>query len=193
MDDTRLVEACRRQDRKAQEFLYKKFYGKMMGLCLRYARDRDEAAEILNRGFFKVFKSIEQYDSAKGKLEAWIYRIVMYSAIDHYRTRIKPERKSTIEDLTESDSRYQSESAIDRLSAEEILKLVQKLSPAYRTVFSLYVLEGFNHREIGEKLGISEGTSKSNLAKARRNLQAMILKQDSDGTVSGEIKARYAK
>ncbi|MFT7589069.1 MAG: RNA polymerase sigma factor (sigma-70 family) [Limisphaerales bacterium] len=178
MDEARMVTACVSQDRKAQEFLYKKFYGKMMGLSLRYARDRDEAAEILNKGFFKVFKSLGQYDNKKGKLEAWIYRIVMHSAIDHYRTRIKPERKSTIEDLSAKDSQYKSESALDRLSAEEILALVHQLSPAYRTVFNMYVLDGFNHREIGEQLGISEGTSKSNLSKARKNLQKMLAKRE---------------
>jgi RNA polymerase sigma-70 factor (ECF subfamily) len=150
----------------------------MMGLCLRYGRDRDEAASILNHGFFKVFETLERFNPEKGKLEGWIYRIVLHAAIDHYRAVIKPSRTETIDQENGWDLSDSSEDALDRLAAEEIIALVQRLSPQYRTVFNLYVMEGYTHPDIAKELGISEGTSKSNLSKARRNLQAMILQRE---------------
>ncbi len=177
MDELSLVNACLRQDRRAQELLYKRFYGRMMGLCLRYARDRDEASAMLNQGFFKVFEGLESFDSRKGKLEGWIYRIVMHAAIDYYRSVIRMTRSEELDGAV-PERADEVETPLDRLSAEEILALVQKLSPAYRTVFNLFVVEGMTHPEIGKLLGISEGTSKSNLAKARRNLQGMMIKNE---------------
>jgi RNA polymerase sigma factor (sigma-70 family) len=177
MDEQSLVNACLRQNRRAQELLYKQHYGRMMGLCMRYARDRDEASAMLNQGFFKVFENLDRFDPDKGKLEGWIYRIVMNAAIDYYRSVIRMNRSEELNDSA-IDKTDESETALDQISAKEILQLVQQLSPAYRTVFNLYVVEGMTHPEIGKLLGISEGTSKSNLAKARRNLQAMILKNE---------------
>lgn len=178
MDERRLVQACLRKERKAQEMLYKRHYGRMMGLCMRYARDRDEAAVMLNQGYFKVFESLDRFDPDKGKLEGWIYRIVLHAAIDHYRAVIRPNRTDTVDPAEGWDIKDASEDALDRMAAEEILALVQCLTPQYRAVFNLYVIEGFTHAEIAEQLGISEGTSKSNLAKARRNLQGMILERE---------------
>ncbi len=178
MDERRLVQACLRKERKAQELLYKRHYGRMMGLCMRYARDRDEAAAMLNQGFFKVYESLDRFDPDKGKLEGWIYRIVLHAAIDHYRAVIRPNRSEIVDPAEGWDVRDASEDALDRMAAEEILALVQRLTPQYKAVFNLYVIEGFSHAEIAERLGISEGTSKSNLAKARRNLQAMILERE---------------
>lgn len=178
MDERRLVQACLRKERKAQELLYKRHYGRMLGLCMRYARDRDEAAAMLNQGFFKVYESLDRFDPDKGKLEGWIYRIVLHAAIDHYRAIIRPNRSEIVDPAEGWDVRDASEDALDRMAAEEILALVQRLTPQYKAVFNLYVIEGFSHAEIAERLGISEGTSKSNLAKARRNLQAMILERE---------------
>lgn len=182
MDERSLVSACLRKERKAQELLYKRFYGRMMGLCLRYARDRDEASVMLNQGFFKVFESLERFDPDKGNLEGWVYRIVMHAAIDHYRAVIRTARTEEL-DSVGMDQAAPVESALDRMAAEDLLRLVQKLTPAYRAVFNLYVIEGYSHPEIGELLGISEGTSKSNLSKARRNLQAMILQNEAPQSV----------
>jgi RNA polymerase sigma factor (sigma-70 family) len=178
MDERRLVEACLRKERKAQEMLYKRHYGRMMGLCLRYARDRDEAEAMLNQGFFKVFETLERFDPDKGKLEGWIYRIVLHAAIDHYRSVIRPNRAETVDPAEGPDHADEAENALDRMAAEEILAMVQRLTPKYRAVFNLYAIEGYTHPEIAEALGISEGTSKSNFAKARRNLQAMIRERD---------------
>jgi RNA polymerase sigma factor (sigma-70 family) len=178
MDEQSLVKACLRKERRAQELLYKRYYGRMMGVCLRYARDRDEASSMLNHGFFKVFETLERFDPEKGRLDGWIYRIVMHAAIDHYRAVLRQASVAGEPDDLLTSRQDEAESALDRLSAQEILGLVQQLSPAYRTVFNLYAIEGMSHHEIAELLGISEGTSKSNLAKARRNLQQLLLARE---------------
>jgi RNA polymerase sigma-70 factor (ECF subfamily) len=172
MDESKLLKACRQGDRRAQEILYRRHYGRMMGVAMRYARDRDEAAEILNQSFFKVFQRLDRYDPNKGKLEAWIYRITMNSAIDHYRSKIRPMRSEPIENVRDKGHHP---TIVEELAAEEILALIKELSPAYRAVFTLYVVEGYTHPEVAKKLGISEGTSKSNLAKARKKMQKLLL------------------
>lgn len=171
-----LVKGCRNGDRLSQRKLYEYFYPKMMGACMRYAQDRDEAAFILNNAFYKVFKHIDRYNEEAGELEAWIRRIVINTAIDHYRKWVRQHK--TVE-LQNARSQSDDPVAVGSMEVENIMKLVQNLPPAYRTVFNLYAVEGFSHREIGEKLGISEGTSKSNLAKARKKLQAALEKEQS--------------
>ena len=190
MTDHELIAGCIRQDRSCQEALYKRFYGKMMGVSLRYARNRDEASDMLQEGFIKVFTSIRNFEG-KGSFEGWIRRIVVNTAVDHLR-RNKHEymivstvyaREGEIPDL--GDELDEDNNLLD-LSEEQILVAVQQLSPAYRTVFNLYVLENFSHKEIAEQLNISEGTSKSNLAKARfqlkKNLFNLIKKLDGERT-----------
>ncbi len=167
-----LLEGCIREERGYQKELYEKYYGRMMAVCLRYTNNREEARDILNEGFMKVFKNLAKY-KPKHSLEAWIKRIMINTAIDHYRKNKKLRNNVDIE-YASTKPAEDNNNIIHQLTAQEILKLVQRLTPAYRTVFSLYVIEGYNHREIGEKLGISEGTSKSNLAKARGKLRTMI-------------------
>lgn len=139
---------------------------------MRYTHDREEARDVLHEGFMKVYKNLEKY--ARGtNLGAWIRRIMVNTAIDHYRKHAK--RPSLVE-INHAVHEIDTHDVVSEMSADEILKLVQRLSPAYRTVFNLYVIEGYSHKEIGKMLGISEGTSKSNLAKARGRLQQMIIK-----------------
>lgn len=166
-----LIQGCRKGDREAQHKLYDFFHGKMMGICMRYTSCRDEAAVILNSGFFKVFTKIDAYDSQQGPIEAWITRIMVNTAIDHYRKEI---RKSRTAELSDAHQVTDASTVLDYLAAEDIMQMVQALTPAYRTVFNLYAIEGYSHKEIAEKLGIAEGTSKSNLAKARQKLQAAV-------------------
>lgn len=170
--DLELVRGCQKEDRLAQKRLYEKFYGRMMGVCLRYASGREEAAEILNKGFLKVFNMIKNYDIKKGRLDSWIYKIMMNTAIDHFRSEFR--YKGNIVEMEQAYYIGDQTDVLHQISADEIIELIQKLSPAYRTVFNLYVLEGMSHGEISEQLGISEGTTKSNLAKARKKLQALI-------------------
>lgn len=167
----KLIEGCRKNDRNAQRMLYEAFYGKMMSICMRYAGNRDEASEVLNSGFLKVFTKIDKYRSEEGEIEAWIRRIMVNTAIDQYRKTTRLQKTLDLD-----DARYQTHFPviIEKITAEDIMKLVNALSPAYRTVFNLYVVEGFTHKEIAEKLGISDGTSKSNLAKARKKLQGAL-------------------
>lgn len=162
-----LVAALTRQERWAQQQLYEQYYGKMMGICLRYAGSRDEALDLLHEGFIKVFQNISRYRPGTS-LPAWIRTIIVNTCIDYYRKTI---RRRT-DDI--SDAHYLSDDAPDVLSnltEQEILAAVQELSPAYRAVFNLYVVEGYSHKEIGEALQITESTSRSNLVKARLKLQ----------------------
>lgn len=166
-----LIRGCINNERLAQKRLYERYYGKMMGACMRYSSHQEQATEILNTGFFKVFDSIKRFAEKGGNLESWIYRIMVNTAIDYLRAEIRHQHSEVEKTVYAEDTG----DVLSDLAAEQILELVNQLSPAYRTVFNLYVVEGYNHNEIGEMLGISEGTSKSNLAKARARLQERII------------------
>jgi len=165
-----LVSACANRERWAQKVLYEEYYSKMMGVCLRYAKNEDEALDILHEGFIKVFKHIEKYKPGTS-LSAWIRRIMVNTAIDYYR---KAVRRRT-EDLDQAfDISTPEADAISQCTEKEILAAVQQLSPAYRAVFNLYVLEGYSHKEIADMLDITESTSRSNLVKARLKLKETL-------------------
>ncbi len=166
-----VVAACVAQDGGAQKLLIKLYLGYAKSISLRYASNAQEAEEIVSDSFLKVFANIAKFDSSN-PFKAWLRRIVVNTAIDYHRKYQKHDHRTDIEDIDIADF---SEDVLSKISANEILKLVQKLPPSYRTVFNLYVVEGYNHREIAEMLGIREGTSKSNLMDARRKLQTLIL------------------
>ena len=169
-DESDFIAACARQEKWAQKQLYMDHYGSMMGVCLRYAGDQDEALDILHEGFIKVFRNISKY-KAGTSLSAWIRRIMINTSIDYYR---KKSRRRT-DDLDQAyDLSDSAPDAVSICSEKEILECIQKLSPAYRTVFNMYVIEGYSHKEIADRLDISESTSRSNLVKARLKLQALI-------------------
>lgn len=169
-DESALVEACARQERWAQQRLYEEFYGSMMSVCLRYAGKEEEAQDMLHEAFMKVFRYIGRY-RAGTSLAAWVRTIVVNTCIDHYR---RNTRRRT-EDLDQGHGHFlEEETPLDHISAEEIMSLIRGLSPAYRMVFNLFVLEGYSHREIGDMLDITESTSRSNLVKARMKLQEAI-------------------
>lgn len=168
-----IIKGCRKRHRESQKELYKMFYAYGMSITLRYADSRDQAAEILNDAFMKAFTNISSYDLSR-PFKPWLRRIIVNTAINHYH-RTKHERQwEELEAAHELQSK--EEAIISGISYQEIISLVQQLTPMYRTVFNLYVIEGYNHREIAEKLGIAEGTSKSNLYKAKKNLQAILEK-----------------
>jgi RNA polymerase sigma-70 factor (ECF subfamily) len=174
------VEACLRGERRSQEQLFKLFYGKMLAVCHRYISDRDSAQEVLQEAFLKVFDKLEHFDF-KGSLEGWIRRIVTNTAIDHLRRAKKnpflSDQDSDFKDFSFDAVQEQEDALYLSLKAEVAMAAIAKLSPAYRTVFNLFVLEERSHKEIAELLGISEGTSKSNLAKAKMNLQRLLQEQ----------------
>jgi len=167
-----LIGGCLKNDRKAQEQLYKKFYHAMMALCVRYTKDKNEALEILNDGFLKVFKNIGQYDVVKASLYTWMRRIIINTAIDFLR------RKQVYHDMdvllnTQEEPGIENE-AVQKMSGGELLKIIRQLPAATGTVFNLYVIDGFSHREIAAMLQISEGTSRWHLSEARRQLKIII-------------------
>lgn len=152
-----------------------------MAICDRYTNKQEDALEILNDGFLKVFKEIHKYKPAYadtiGSFKGWLRKIMVYTAIDHYRKYHKHSIVSKLDNVV-----YQipviSEDAIDKISYDEIIRSVQELSPAYRTVFNLFVIEGMSHEEVATELEISVGTSKSNLSKARVQLQKILFKKN---------------
>src|SRR6202012_1950168 len=166
-----LIGDCLKQDRKSQKMLYKAFYGFSMGICLRYTGNRDQAAEVMNQGFFKVFTRIESYDFQK-PFKAWLGKIMINTSIDYYRANLK---MAYAEDLDKAEHMTDGELPDRNLSYNDLLAMVQQLPPAYRTVFNLFAIEGYSHEEIAEMLNINTGTSKSNLHKARLKLKKMIL------------------
>jgi len=170
-----LIGGCIRKDRGSQKMLYKAFYGFSMGICLRYANNREEAAEVMNQGFFKVFTRIDTYDITR-PFKAWLGKIMTNVSIDYYRANLK---MAYADDLDKAENITDGELPDRKLNYEDLLAMVQRLPNAYRTVFNLYAIEGYTHEEIGEMLDISSGTSKSNLHKARQKLKQMILEADS--------------
>jgi RNA polymerase sigma-70 factor (ECF subfamily) len=163
-----IIKGCIAGDRASQQKLYNLYARKMMGVCLWYARSREEAEEILQDGFIRVFTYIGKF-KGEGSFEGWIRRIMVNAALAKYKN--KSYLRPVVEYNSEEHETREAVSPIEILEAKELVKLVQELTPGYRMVFNLYVLEGMKHREIAELLGISEGTSKSNLADARIILQ----------------------
>lgn len=144
-----------------------------MSLTLRYANSREQAAEILNDAFMKVFTNIDTYNPSR-PFKPWLRQIIVNTAINHYHKHHKD--RQLIDIATAEDEVSTEEEILSGISYEEIIEMVQQLSPAYRTVFNLYVIEGFKHQEIADMLDISVGTSKSNLFKAKKNLQSIVEK-----------------
>lgn len=171
-DFIRVIEACRANDRLAQKELYEHFYGYCMSVSFRYVSDREDAVEILNTSFVKVFKNLSSYDLDK-PFKPWLRRILVNTAIDHLRVRKRIMDSGDIDMVHEPGH---EETITGNLAYEEILKLIQNLSPSYRTVFNLFVIEGYKHEEIAELLQISVGTSKSNLFKAKAHLRVALEK-----------------
>ncbi len=166
----RLIRGCIDQDRRSQKLLYKAFYGLAMSICLRYTANKYEAAEVMNMAFYKVLTNINAYDSSRS-FKAWLGRILTNTAIDYYRSNLKAaytEDIETAEHVTDTYVPY------NNLGYNELLAMVQQLPQSYRTVFNLFAIDGYSHEEIAEMLNISEGTSKSNLFKARQKLKQMI-------------------
>ena len=167
----KLIQACIDGDRYSQSRLYEQFMPKMFGVCMRYAKNREEAEEIMQEGFVQVFKSLHSFKFA-GSFEGWIRKIMVFCAIQHYRSKPKMHPVVCIENSQAEE--VGNEDILARLHKKELLKMVQALPPAYRLIFNLYVFEGMKHREIAEHLGISEGTSKSNFFDAKLLLQKAV-------------------
>jgi RNA polymerase sigma-70 factor, ECF subfamily len=172
-DLSSIIAACLANNSEAQHRLIKLFLSYAKTIAIRYAANNEECEEIINDAFLKTFTHLHKFNNEQ-PFKVWLRTIVVNTAIDYYRKNKKHNEQITLEEI---DVPVVDSDIISKLAADDILKLVRNLSPAYRMVFSLYVIEGYNHREIAEKLGIKEGTSKSNLQDARKKLQTMILEQ----------------
>jgi RNA polymerase sigma factor (sigma-70 family) len=172
MTDEQLISGCMNHHAGAQKLLFDKFSKRMMGVCLRYIPDYDEAQDILQESFIKVFQKIESFEG-KGSLDGWIRRIIVNTALDYFRKN-KDQRFQL--ELPEDDLAMSSEiTVMETIQARELLSMIQALPTGFRTVFNLYAVEGYSHKEIAELLGISESTSKSQYARARVHLQKSIM------------------
>ncbi len=169
-EERKFIRALIRQERWAQRILYEEHYSSLMGICVRYAGNEDEAMDILHESFIKIYRSISKYKPGTS-LGAWMRRIAVNTAIDYYRRNAR-RRTESIEKAYGHSSH--DADAVSQCTEQEILAAVQRLSPTYRTVFNMYVVEGYSHKEIANLLNISESTSRSNLVKARNKLQEML-------------------
>lgn len=175
------IRGCALNSRESQKKIYNAFYGYAMSVCDCYAVNEEDAMEIMNDGFLKIFKEVYHFKPAYANelnsFKGWLRRIMVNTAIDHFRKNKKHQVVSELDTVYNNRSGYES-NGFDKMSYDEIIRSIQHLSPAYRTVLTLFVVEGYSHEEIAESLDISIGTSKSNLAKARKQLQKIIFNEN---------------
>lgn len=183
------IAGCLKYDKQSQYALFKYFYSFAMGICRRYAHRSDEASDILNESFLKIFNRMERYDASK-PFKVWIGKIITNTAIDYYRASLKFTQHDEIgayEHLSDTERIYGD------LAYNDLLTMVRSLSPAYRTVFNLYAIDGYSHQEIAELLGITVNTSKSNLHKARKKLQELLEDASKTDFIDGTSKQTAGK
>lgn len=171
MDEITLANNCIEGDQRAQQKLFEMYAPKMMGVCLRYMRDQAQAEDVLQDGFVKVFTKLDKY-TGNGSLEGWVRRIMVNTALDELRKTNKFKGNVSMDDVD-----YKVESDSDVLSSlleEDLLKLIHEMPDGYKTVFNMFAIEGFSHKEIGEKLSISENTSKSQYSRAKAYLRTKV-------------------
>ena len=171
-DEKDILKGCREGKRSAQKQLYEKYASVMLAICLRYSKNRDEAEDLIQEGFLKIFQNINTFRN-HGSLEGWIKRIMINHALDHYKKNRKIPFTEDVEDINETEILSYDEEVeyIEPVPAETLLAMIQSLPEGYRMVFNLYVFEEYSHKEIAEAMNFSENTSKTQLMKARRQLQ----------------------
>ncbi len=165
-----IIKNCKNGKREAQAKLFQMFAKKMFAVALVYAKDRTAAEDIIQDAFIKIFEKISQFNN-EGSFEGWIRRIVVNTSLERYR---KENRLYSIDDYKPYEQELSYDDLISNISAGELMQIISSISPQYKVVFSLYAIEGYSHKEIAEQLAISEGTSKSNLARARKVLQDKV-------------------
>lgn len=174
------IRGCALNERESQKKIYNSFYGYAMAICDCYTNNEEDAVEILNDGFLKIFKEVHRYKPSYSNeinsFKGWLRKIMVCTAIDHFRKHKKHRVVGEL-DITSVQPHVHEQTGLDKVSYDEIIRFIQNLSPAYRTVLNLFIVEGFSHEEISDQLGISVGTSKSNLAKARKQLQRILFSQ----------------
>ena len=165
-----LLKGCKKGKPKSQEALYRRFASAMYGICLQYASTEEDAQDIMQDGFVKVFRKLDQVNNPAA-FPGWIRRVMINTALEKYRSQVILQR---MDDVQEEADEAMDDGIFDNLTCQELVELIRTLSPKYRMVFNLYAIEGYSHQEISKELGISVGTSKSNLSRARAILQEKI-------------------
>jgi len=165
-----LIKGCINGDPQMQRLLYQRFASIMYGVCLRYSENTEDANDVLQEGFIKVYKNLGKFRS-EGSFEGWVRRIFINTSIEHYRRKVKMYHVSEVQENTVEDTDL---SALDSLAIKDIMNIINELSPGYKQIFNLHVVEGYSHKEIADMLGITEGTSKSQLARAKGVLKKII-------------------
>jgi len=178
----KLINDCKAGKREAQSRLYQLYAPTLFGVCLRYSRDRTEAEDSLHEGFVLIFNKIDQF-AFKGSFEGWMKKIMVNLSLEKCRTRFKMQ---SVEDISVYDSQLADADVYAEMNAAKLLELIQGLPPQYRLVFNMYAIDGYSHKEISQALGIAEGTSKSNLARARKILQDRVVEMGYIGSVYAE-------
>lgn len=181
LSELELVAGCQRGEARYQRALYDRYHRLMFGVCLRYTDNRDDAQDIMQEGFIKVFRHIHSFQG-KGSFEGWVRRIMVHTSIEHYRRN----SRYFMVDINEASEVRLDEEALHLMSRDELLEMIQHLPPGYRTVFNLYAIEGYAHQEIADMLSISVGTSKSQLSRARRYLQQQLEKINAPAMAVGQ-------
>jgi RNA polymerase sigma factor (sigma-70 family) len=166
-----LIDGCKKNERKAQEALYRHFYPFAAAIALRYVKNNDDMADVVSLSFIKLFKALPAFDTRRGSFHAWVKTIVIHEALDVIKARSKYTDSHEVADAEEIPV---NNTALDKVSIGEIMNMIQKLPPATHAVFVMYVVEGYNHREIAQQLNISEGTSKWHLSEARKSLKQQL-------------------
>jgi RNA polymerase sigma-70 factor (ECF subfamily) len=179
-----LIDGCLNNNRRSQQKIYEMFYGKMLGVCMRYTRDLDHGKELVQEGFIKLFGNLHKYKH-DGSFEGWVRRIFTNNAIDSFRRKkhqdFVPDDDYQVLNLADDKDEHEFlDPEEETIQPKHVIEAMQQLSPAYQMVFNLYVMENYSHQEIADELGISVGTSKSNLAKARMNMKKILSKQFAD-------------
>ena len=168
-----LIDGCIHGNRQMQEILYHKFSSKMYGVCLRYSGNAEDANDLLQEGFIKVYNNLKKF-RGEGSFEGWMRRIFVNTSIEHFRKKVKLHNVGEVQENTIEDFDL---NILDTLAEKDILTLVHELSPGYKTIFNMHVVEGYSHKEIADMLGITEGTSKSQLARAKGVLKKSLEKR----------------
>ena len=171
-DIAHIIRGCIANDRRSQELLYKSYYRSMMSLCLRYTKNNEDALEVLNSGFLKVFRSISRFDATQASLYTWIRTIVINTCLDHIR---KHKDRRPMTELSNAAEPAEADEILNKLHADHILACIRTLPEVHQAVFNLFVVEGYGHREIAAALEINESTCRWYLSEARKQLQNKIM------------------
>ncbi len=170
-----ILEGCKKGESRYQELLYQQYASKLLGICMRYAKDKPEAEDMMQTGFIKIFRKVNDF-RGEGSFEGWMKRIMVHTSIEFYRKNLRNLQ------LVEIDETHSQQAVTDfdmsRLMVQDLLKLINGLSPGYKMVFNLYAIEGYSHKEISAQLGITEGASKSQLSRARAILKEQVTRME---------------